>query len=462
MRMNLETIEKKIKEVIGDSLKYIAKPFIKNNFEIYLVGGILRDIILGRSSSAFEYDLATNATPEEVIKLFPHVIPTGIKHGTVTVIHRKIHYEITTFRADGKYTDGRHPDAVSYSKTIDEDLKRRDFTINAFAYNLKTYKFIDNFNGLSDIKDKIIRTIGNPDDRFQEDGLRLMRAIRFAAVLNFNINEKTFRSIIKNNFMLRKVSMERIRDEFVKIMTAEKPSIGLELLRKSEILRYILPELMICYGVSQNKYHKYDVYYHILYTVDAAPADNLAVRLAALFHDISKPFSKSVSPPSDEKESTFYNHEIISSIVAKKVMKRMKFSNELIHKVEKLVKNHMFYYTEEWTDSAVRRFIRKVGLDLLDDLYLLRRADRIGNGTKSGESRHLEMLKKHIEKILEEDNAFSVKDLKINGKDVMRIKNIPPSPKVGEILNYLLEVVLDNPEKNTPEILESLVSEYPD
>jgi len=191
MRMNLETIEKKIKEVIDDSLKYIAKPFIKNNFEIYLVGGILRDIILGRSSSAFEYDLATNATPEEVIKLFPHVIPTGIKHGTVTVIHRKIHYEITTFRADGKYTDGRHPDAVSYSKTIDEDLKRRDFTINAFAYNLKTYKFIDNFNGLSDIKDKIIRTIGNPDDRFQEDGLRLMRAIRFAAVLNFNINEKT-------------------------------------------------------------------------------------------------------------------------------------------------------------------------------------------------------------------------------------------------------------------------------
>ncbi len=459
--MNLEQAEKIVAKQINNRLSYISEPFIKNNYEIYLVGGIVRDIILGKNIDTVEYDLATNARPNEVKRLFRHVIPTGIKHGTVTVLKDKINYEVTTFRADGNYSDGRHPDNILFSDTIEDDLKRRDFTINAFAFNLKTKKLIDMFNGLGDLQNKIIRTIGRPDDRFQEDGLRLMRAIRFASVLGFIIEENTYRAVIKNNYMIKKVSMERIRDEFIKIIKSEKPSIGIELLRKTEILRYILPELLICYGVKQNKFHKYDVYHHILYSVDASPSDNLAVRLAALFHDISKPFTKDRSFTDDKnKESTFYNHEIIGSIVAKKIMKRFKFSNELINRVEKLVRNHMFYYTEEWSDSAVRRFIRKVGLDLLDDLYALRRADRVGNGTKKGESKHLELLKQHIEKILEEENAFSVKDLNISGRDVMKIRNIPPSPEVGKILNYLLEIVLDDPKKNTYDELTELIKKY--
>ncbi len=458
--MKLKAAEGKVRKIIGDSLKDVVEPFKKNGFQIYLVGGVVRDIILERKREENEYDLTTNARPFEVKKMFKYVIPTGIKHGTVTVILNNINYEITTFRAESTYTDGRHPDKITFSNDIHEDLKRRDFTINGLAFDLINYKLIDDFNGLGDIENKIVRTIGKADERFQEDGLRIMRAIRFATVLNFIIEEKTYRSIKKNLFMLKKVSMERIRDEFVKILKAEKPSKGIEFLRKSEILRYILPELLTCYGITQNKYHKYDVYYHILHTLDATPSNNLPVRLAALFHDISKPFTKIKSNNSEGEDATFYNHEVIGAKVARKVMKRLKFSNDMIERVEKLVKFHMFYYTEEWTDSAVRRFIRKVGLDMLDDLYLLREADRIGNGLKKGKSRHLEMLKKHIEKILEEENAFSVKDLKINGNDIMKIKNIPPSPKVGEILNYLLEIVLENPEKNTPEELKKLVEEY--
>ncbi len=446
-----------IKKSITPEVLKIADKFIKNGFKIYLVGGFIRDVLLLKTEPVNEYDLATNAAPSEVKKIFKRVIPTGIKHGTVTILNNKKIFEITTFRSDSKYSDGRHPDNIQFAKTIEEDLIRRDFTINAFAFNLKDFKLIDNFNGLNDLEKGIIKTIGASDDRFQEDGLRLIRAIRFASVLNFIIEDATFKSIKKNLFMLDKVAVERIKDEFIKIMQSEKPSLGIELLRKTEILRKIMPELLTCYSITQNKFHKYDVYHHLLYSVDAAPMNNLEVRLSALFHDICKPLTKKIKSGT---EATFYNHEIISSIVAKKILKRLRFSNEIIDKVEKLVKFHMFYYTEAWTDSAVRRFLRKVGLDLLDDLFLLREADRIGNGTKHEKSKHLVLLKERIQKILNEENAFTVKHLKIDGNDIMKIKKIRPSPVVGEILNFLLEKVIDDPSLNNKSKLEDMVREY--
>ncbi|MBN1897183.1 MAG: HD domain-containing protein [Spirochaetes bacterium] len=458
--MRISDAQKKIKGHIPDHVQELAGKFISSHYQVYLVGGILRDILLDRDFDKKEIDLATNAHPDDVKNIFKKVIPTGIKHGTVTVLYKTIHFEVTTFRLDGQYSDGRHPDRISYADTIEEDLKRRDFTINAFAYDLKDHTFIDLFKGLDDLKKGIIRTIGPPEERFKEDGLRLMRAIRFSTILGFKIEPVTFRGIEKSIDMLHHVSAERIRDELVKILQSEKPSIGLELARASGILRIILPELLTGFGIDQNKFHKFDVYHHNLSTCDAAPKGNLAVRLASLFHDISKPATKQ-TPQDDSKESTFYNHEVIGAIVTKKILKRLKFSNEIIEKVMKLIRHHMFFYTEEWTDSAVRRFIRKVGLDLLKDLFLLREADRIGGGIKKGNSYHLKKLQKHIDRILEEENAFSLKDLKVNGHDVMKIKNIPPSSEVGTILNYLLERVLDHPEDNEKETLKRLIREYP-
>jgi poly(A) polymerase/tRNA nucleotidyltransferase (CCA-adding enzyme) len=459
--MNLDYAENIIKAKIEQDIYEIAEKFFNSGYKLYLVGGIIRDNLLNIDISGKESDLATDATPEEIKRIFRKgVIPTGIKHGTVTLIYKDKNYEITTFRIEGKYSDGRRPDEVKYAKTIYEDLSRRDFTINALAFDLKSKKLIDNFNGLADLENKIIRTIGDPDKRFREDGLRLIRAIRFATTLGFTIEEKTFKSIVKNIDMIKSVSFERIRDEFVKILGAEKPSIGIELLRKTEILRLIIPELLLGFGVVQNKFHKYSIYYHNIYSCDYAPKDNLVVRLAALFHDIAKPHTKKIPEDRENDEATFYNHEVLGTILAKRILKRLKFSNEIIEKVLNLIRNHMFYYTEEWTDSAVRRFIRKVGLDNIEDIFKLREADRLASGIRSENSYHLELLKKHINKILEEENAFSIRDLKVNGYDVMEIKKIPPSPLVGKILNYLFEIVLNDPSKNERETLLKLIKEY--
>lgn len=456
--MKQSVSEEKIKKALDPVLLEVAEKFKDRGYGIFLVGGFIRDLLLDRPAPGNEFDLATSASPEEMKGLFRRVIPTGIKHGTVTLLYNDRVFEITTFRSDGKYTDGRHPDEVRFAKTIDEDLSRRDFTINALAFDLSRLRLIDLHKGLEDLKNGIIRTIGRADARFQEDGLRLMRAVRFSTVLEFRIEEGTFRSISRNLFMLEKVAMERIRDEFVKIMQARKPSLGLELLRRTEILRKIIPELLTGYGLRQNKFHKYDVYHHLLHSCDAAPPDSLSIRLAALFHDICKPATRTVRD--SREDPTFYNHEILSSLVAKKIMKRLRFSNEITERVEKLVGLHMFYYTEEWTDSAVRRFLKKAGLDLTEDLFCLREADRIGNGTKEEKSRHLEELKRRIRKVLDEENAFSLKHLKVNGTDVMRIRNIPPSPLIGRILDHLLEKVLDDAQLNTKEDLERMIRDY--
>lgn len=437
----------------------IAQELHKKGFEAWIVGGSIRDILIGKP--AYDHDIATNATPEEVMKIFRRTVPTGLKHGTVTVLSGKESVEVTTFRSDGTYSDARHPDTVTYAKTIYEDLSRRDFTMNGIAYDPINDQLVDPFGGRNDIGKELIRTIGDPLDRFHEDGLRPFRACRLASQLGFSIEEHTFKAIGSSLDRAAQVSVERIRDEFIKTIESPRPSVGIELMRESGLLELILPELLTGYGVRQNIYHRYDVYYHNLYTCDAADPGDYRIRLAALFHDIGKFHArKEIEEHSRGKKSVFYNHEIIGAGITKRIMRRLKFSNQDIKVVTHLIRNHMFHYTSLWTDGAVRRFMRKVGPEYLEAVFELRRADRIGNGLKQGNSRAVQNLKNRIEKIMEQENAITVKDLMINGNDVMNQLHLEPGPMIGKILNHLLEEILDDPYKNEPDTLMRLAAGF--
>lgn len=408
--------------------------------------------------------MATDAIPDVVQNIFKHTIPTGIKHGTVLVILNGMHVEVTTFRSDGDYSDGRRPDSVKYAKTIEEDLLRRDFTINAMAYDILSDNLIDLFDGKNDLKNKIVRAVRNPTERFNEDGLRVMRAIRFATKLEFEIEAETFAALRDRNSMLKHVAYERIREEFNGILLSDNPFRGMEIMRVTGVLDLILPELVVCYGVDQNKYHKYDVYYHILHTLQSvekleSKEETLILKLAALFHDIAKPIvQKNVTK---KEEAVYYNHEIVGASVARRVMKRFKYSNNEIDSVILLVKQHMFYYQDEWTDGAVRRFMRSVGLENIKPLLKLREADRIGSGKrKDKESRAIPKLLNRIEKQIEAENAITVRDLHINGSDLMTEFQLRPSPFIGELLNYLLELILDDPSLNEYDMLSNMSKQY--
>lgn len=434
----------------GNEINKITGRFLEKGYQCYLVGGSVRDLLLGHN--VFDYDFATDARPEEVIRLFKRVVPTGIKHGTVSVILKEKQYEITTYRSDGRYLDGRRPESVSFSDTLEEDVRRRDFTINGLAYDIDKGEIIDYVGGIDDINKKIIRTIGDPDERFSEDGLRPYRACRFAAKLYFSIDEQTFNAIPKALDIAAKVSIERVRDELMKLIETEKPSIGFEYMRKSGLLGLFIPELLDCYGLSQNKYHIYDIYYHSIYSCDGVPEADKIIKLAALLHDIGKVATRRMG---EDGENTFYNHEVIGAKISGRIMKRMKFSNEEIIRVTNLVLNHMFHYVDEWTDGAVRRFLRKVGTENMEDLFTLRLADRRGNGQRDGLPAPIKVLKRRIDKVIEDDSALSVRDLEIDGHVIMSEFNISPGPMIGRILNELLELVLDNPEMNRKEILLS-------
>lgn len=426
----------------------------KSGYQCYLVGGSVRDHILGLSS-VLDYDLATDARPEEIMKLFKRVIPTGIKHGTVTLLVEDGQYEVTTFRSDGTYSDGRRPDEVRFSSSLREDVERRDFTINGLAWHSGENQVIDHVGGLDDLSRGIIRTIGNPVDRFHEDGLRPYRACRLASKLSFTIDEETFDAIGKSLHVASNISVERVRDEFMKILVTPKPSVGIELLRKSGLLALFLPELDECYGVDQNRFHKFDVYYHSVYACDAAGQEDALIRLAALLHDIGKVPTRRMQ----DNDYTFYNHEVVGARMVRRLMKRLKFSNDDIQHVNNLVVNHMFHYTDEWTDGAVRRFMRKVGIEHVHDLFRLREADRKGNGSRQGLPAPIRRLEERIEKVLEQENAITVRDLNINGYDLMKEYGLQSGPLIGKVLNELLERVLDDPEINTGETLRSFVPE---
>ena len=447
---------------IDPVLKRFYSHFEKAGYKAYLVGGAVRDIFLHKKPH--DFDAATNATPQDVIKLFKVVIPTGFEHGTVTVHFEGLEIEVTTFRTEAGYSDGRHPDKVNYAATIEEDLARRDFTMNAIAADLKNGKIVDPFGGRRDIKKKIIKTVGVPAERFLEDGLRPVRAIRFASKLGFSIEKCTFSEIFKKEIQekTKSISIERFRDEFEKILLSAKPSVGLKLLEETGLLAIFIPEFSICRGCVQSDqrgFHKFDVLEHLFYACDGAPVEKLNVRLAALFHDIGKPEAKKIVEGENGIQTiTFYNHESIGEKITRSTLTRLKFSNSMIDNVCHLVKEHMFHYESNWTKAAVRRFIIRVKPECLEDLYDVRLADMYGMWNEPVDVRFsasiqlLLELKERIKNELENRTVLSLKDLAVNGNDLINA-GFEKGKKLGLILNELLDCVIEDPSMNEKETL---------
>ncbi|MGE5175344.1 MAG: CCA tRNA nucleotidyltransferase [Hyphomicrobiales bacterium] len=414
----------------------------------YLVGGCVRDLLRGRPVD--DWDVGTGARPEDVLRLFPKAVPTGLKHGTVTVVLASGPCEVTTFRTESGYTDARRPDEVTFVADVEADLARRDFTVNAIAWDPIRRHEVDPFGGRADLAAGTLRAVGDPVVRFREDGLRPIRAARFAATLEFAIEDATFAALGASREQVARVAAERVREELMKMLAAATPSLGFEVLRTSGLLALVLPELAQCVQVPQNRYHAYDVYFHTLYVVDAAPAAKPVVRLAALFHDVGKPLTRAEKENGD---ATFYNHQFESARLAEAAMTRLRFPRETIQAVVHLVRHHMFDYRREWTDATVRRFVRNVGADHVADLFDLRIADNVGNGTKVGFPHYLGELSRRIGKVLAAAEALRVSDLKVDGADVMRELNLPPGRRVGAALERLLEEVLEDPRLNDRERL---------
>lgn len=460
---------------------FCLNELLKANFEAYLVGGCVRDILLNKKPK--DFDIATDALPTQIQKIFNNSLYEN-QFGTVVVktdsndeFLKTI--EITTFRKEGKYSDKRHPDEVKFAKTIEEDLARRDFTINAMALEIHLPKFlqsknlgrqeiknteykipntkyrvVDPFDGQRDLKKKLIRAVGNPQKRFEEDALRLIRAIRLACELNFKIEKNTFEAIKKNSNLINCIAKERVRDEFIKIIQTENAMKGIILLEKTGLLKQIIPELEEGIGMNQNKHHIYTLFEHLIRSLDYAAKKqySLEVRLASLFHDIGKARTKE----GKGINATFYNHEIVGTKMLEKILERLKFSNEIKDKVLKLVRYHGFVYEPEiTTDSSVRRLLIKVGKENIEELAQVREADRIGSGCPKAIPFRLRHFLFRVEKILKEMSGEepSLKILKVNGYDVLKTLKIKPGPEVGIILNILLEEVLDNPEKNNRDYL---------
>ncbi len=441
---------------IPKELTKAARIFDEAGFQCWLVGGAVRDGLLGRKSE--DFDLATDATPEEVTKLFKRTIPTGIKHGTVTILLGNHRFETTTFRKDGEYTDGRRPDSISFSTDIFEDLARRDFTINAFAWNLVENRLLDAHGGREDLASGIIRAIGNPKERFEEDSLRSIRACRFASQLGFSIETATLEAIEGNLDRIPSLSVERIWEELKKILRSPVPSRGLRLLQQTGLLDILLPELSTCVGVEQKGRHELDVFDHNLAACDAAAPENLPVRAAALFHDIAKPRVKAADK---NGETIFHRHDTEGAAATEVILSRYKASNAEKDRIVRLVRHHMFHYTPDWSDAAIRRFINRVGLDILDDLIALRLADAaaIAPG-RNVSTHHLEELIERIDAVLESQAALSVKDLAVNGRDLMGTLNIQGGPILGRMLNYLLDCVLEDPQANDREKLLDMAGRW--
>jgi tRNA nucleotidyltransferase (CCA-adding enzyme) len=423
----------------------------------YLVGGAVRDFLIGREAG--DFDVATDARPEEVARVYRRVIPTGVRHGTVTVLWKGRGIEVTTFRTEADYGDGRHPDSVSYAATIEEDLSRRDFTMNAMAFDLISGALVDPYGGRGDLAASLIRAVGDPLERFREDGLRPLRAIRFSAQLGFSIEALTLAAIRPSLDRLAMVSAERARDELQKILLSHKPSRALLLMESTGALGLLLPELAACRGVEQKGMHVFDVLDHLLACVDAIAPD-ITLRLAALLHDVGKPAAKAEGPGG---EPTFHRHEAISAEMAEAILRRLRFPNAVIDGVSHLVRNHMFAYDESWSDAAVRRFIARVGIDSMDALLDLRVADGTAIIGRPVDPRGLEPLRDRVRAALEAKEAFGLADLAVKGGDLASI-GVPPGRGMGAMLKELLETVMDDPALNERgrllEIAERLKGKY--
>jgi len=431
-------------------VREFARVFRSAGFQCHLVGGAVRDILLGRPHT--DFDVATDAVPSQVIPLFRRVVPTGIRHGTVTVLYKGTTFEVTTFRTEADYTDGRRPDTVTFAPSITEDLSRRDFTINAIAYDLHADRVEDPHSGRADLRKRIIRAIGDPGERFREDGLRPLRACRFAAQLGFAVDGPTLRAIPASLDILAKVSAERVRDEILKILESPVPSVGFGLMKETGILSVVLPELLEGDGVAQGSLHCHDVLWHSLYSCDAAPAGSLVLRLAALLHDVGKPRTLGHGP---DGRPTFHGHESVSEEMTRSILERLKLPNAVIRDTAHLVAHHMFNYQEEWSDAAVRRLVSRVGEQSIRDIIALRRADQIGMCRENAMvfPQGLSEFAQRVDAVLGADRALTVSRLAVNGRDIMERLGIPPGPKVGTILQELLQSVLEDPALNEKEKL---------
>ncbi len=465
----------------------------QSNFEIFVVGGSVRDMLLKRAVK--DWDFTTNALPEDIMRVFPEAFYENA-FGTVSVTGKHLYeqlgldpekfsldqqksvYEITTYRSEGAYSDHRRPDQVTWGKTLQEDLERRDFTLNAIALQIQfapeqvqqlttTFsqvdaaytamgKIIDPYHGQQALQQKIIQAVGDPQQRFEEDALRMLRAIRLAAQLELSIEPETLMAIQTKADLITHISWERIRDEFLKILLTSQIEDAFSILATTGLLKHILPELLNARGIEQRGHHEYDVWHHLLRATQLCPSADPIVKFAALLHDIAKPETQSPLPGA-EGEFSFYNHEVIGARIARDIARRFRLSKDDIQRVFLLVRWHMFYYQPDMTDAAIRRFMRRVGLENLEDIMALREGDRLGSGSKRTSWR-LEEMKKRIQEQLHQ--PMKVSDMAIDGHDVMQTLNLSPGKRIGEILNTLFEEVLDNPDLNTRETLLSKLTEF--
>ncbi len=461
--MNKSNSQIKIKFEQGDEIQLpekvieLIEEFQKNDFEIYIVGGTSRGLLTGYPIA--DWDFATSAKPNQMQKMFPKNHFYNNEFGTVSIVMGKSEkdvFEVTTFRTEKEYNDFRRPEKVEWGESIEEDLSRRDFTINAIALKFqpeadepmaqkrkcKINKIIDPYNGQEDLENKIIKAVGKPDERFREDALRLLRAVRIATQLGFIIEPDTFQSIKNNADLIKNIAWERIRDEFLKLLASDHPADGILLLFNAGLLEHIMPELIKGKGIDQPKHHISTVWKHCIDCLRYCPSEDPIVRLAALLHDVGKP----VTAEGSGEERTFYNHEVVGARIAKEIGQRLRLSNDQIDRLWRLVRWHQFAPDEELSDSAIRRFIRRVGKENLQDILDIRTGDRLGSGVPATSWR-TELFKDRLKEV--QKRPFSVKDLKIDGNDVMEVLDIRPGPEIGQILEGLFEEVKDEKDKNT-------------
>jgi len=428
----------------------------ERGFQAFLVGGCVRDMLRGEEPK--DYDVATDAVPDDVERLFPKVIPTGKQHGTVTVLVQRRPVEVTTFRTEGTYLDGRRPSSVEFHSSIEEDLSRRDFTINAMAYQPIQQELRDPFGGQRDLAAGVVRCVGDPESRFREDGLRPLRAVRFAAVLGYSIDPPTAAAIPPSLPTFRKIAVERVREEFCKLLVSSRPALGLDLLRSTGLLEVFLPEVLEGLGQGQSAAHAHDVYGHALATVELVPPD-LSLRLAALLHDVAKPRTAVRDPAGNQVD--FPEHETLGAKVATEILERLKFPRKTIESVADLIRHHRLDRLPTAPDQEIRRFVAAIGEKNLADHLTLAQANWSARGKDVEDGlRRLSQLRARIQKILATRPPLDTHALSLDGNYILRVLGIGPSTEVGEATRFLLDQVLENPDVNSPEKLAGLLRKW--
>jgi len=456
-------MKESFKNKIPHDITWTLQQLQSAGYESYIVGGCVRDMMIDRDPN--DWDITTNAKPDEIISVFEKTDRRVVyenNFGTVGIINKEreqdhpgYEIEITPYRTEGKYSDNRRPDKVSFSNSLSEDLMRRDFTINAMAYDPINDVLVDEYNGKTDLRNSVIRTVGDANERFTEDALRIMRAVRFSAQLGFMCETKTIKAIEKHADRLASISVERIRDEFIKIVDSEHAMEGIVLLHKLGLLKHIVPELEDGIECEQGGIHDFDVWTHNLKSLEHGTNKDYPfyVKLSALFHDIGKPATRRKANGRGTKEWTFYGHEVVGAKMVRNIMKRLKFQKDITDKLYKLVRYHMFFSDPDAiTLSAVRRMVKNVGTEMIWDLMDLRTCDRIGTGRPKEKPYRLRKYHAMIEEVLRD--PISVGMLKLNGDIMIGEMGLRPGPKMGWVLHALLEEVLDDPTLNTREYLE--------